>query len=250
MQVELDKNPLFSRVRWNQSRDYKGLDFRAYLTPNFYRSIQSGERFGLRDYLDLETNNQVFVINTPNPNSTGLFTRREIKEGQVSPEFPKGIYRRDAKASVFYWVGSKQVSQNYKLVLLNDLQLEQLTDGQELTIVQDLTLWLSQQLPNLSNMFRFDDTSSLGSILNSILDRFDYGNAIAFWVPNFVVTEDLTAVTGSTPSMGLIDSIGGIQTDKERSFLPFLVSGLGLATGSPVLIGSGFVLRYLESVRR
>ena len=145
-----------------------------------------------------------------------------------------------------------QVSQNYKLVLLNDLQFEQLADGQEPTLIQDFLLRLGEQLPNISDVFRFDDTSSLGSILNSVLDRFDYGNAIAFWVPNFVVTEDLTAVTGSAPSIGLLDSIGGIQTqqDNERSFLPFLVSGFGLATGNPLLIGSGFVLRYLESVRR
>ena len=137
-------------------------------------------------------------------------------------------------------------------MLLNDLQFEQLADGQEPTLIQDFLLWLSEQLPNVSDMFRFDDTSSLGSILNSVLDRFDYGNAIAFWIPNFIVTEDLTAVTGSSPSIGLLDSVGGVQSleDKERSFLPFLVSGFGLATGSPLLIGSGFVLRYLESVRR
>ena len=245
MRVTLDKNPLDTAI-WSQSRDYRGLDFRDYLTPNFYRAVQSDDRFGLSDFLNLQSNNQVFVINQPNPGRTALFSRSEIREGQQSPEAPIGIYRKDARFSVFYWVGSKQISQQFKLVNLNKLQFEQLAPNEETTIIQDALLRASEYFPSFP---RFDDTRRLGSILNDILDVFDYGNVIAVWVPDFIVQEDLSAVTGSSPSLSVLDSVS-VQKDRERSFLPFLVSGFGLATGSPLLIGSGFVLRYLESVRK
>ena len=129
---------------------------------------------------------------------------------------------------------------------LNKLQFEQLAPNEETTIIQDALLRASEYFPSFP---RFDDTRRLGSILNDILDVFDYGNVIAVWVPDFIVQEDLSAVTGSSPSLSVLDSVS-VQKDRERSFLPFLVSGFGLATGSPLLIGSGFVLRYLESVRK
>lgn len=240
--------PVFLR-RWQDSRDYKGRDFRSYINPNFYERIAEDGRFTLREYLDLESNNQLVVLNTPLPTSTGLFSRSELLNGQVSPDIPKGIYQADTTASVFYWVGQKQVSQSFRIVKLNDLSFEQLAPDVETSIFQDLLIWASGMFPDMP---RFDDTGRFGRFLNMVLDRLDYGEAIGVWVPSFQVTEDISAVTGSAPSLGLLDSIGGVQTeeDKVRSFLPFLVSGFGLATGSPVLIGSGFVLRYLESVRK
>ena len=235
---------------WSRSRDYAGRDFRAYINPNFYQRIGKDERFTLRDYLSLESNNQFLVLNDPFPTSAGTdFTPQQIFGGQVSPEIPQGVYQKDTVASVFYWFDGKQIAQSYRLVSFNNLQFEELFPEIEKTITQEILEWAFEFVPQMPE---FNEERRLGQILNSILDRIDYGNVIGVWIPSFRVIEDISAVTGSAPSQGLLGSIGGIQSEEEkvRSFLPFLVSGLGLATGSPVLIGSGFVLRYLESVRK
>ena len=49
-------------TEWVDSRDYRGSDFRQYITPDFYEQMRGTDT---SEYLSLMANNKVFALNSP-----------------------------------------------------------------------------------------------------------------------------------------------------------------------------------------
>jgi hypothetical protein len=66
------------------------------------------------------------------------------------------------------------------------------------------------------------------------------------WVEGATVAQPIDIVTAdTTKTQSKTTDIVKKQT--SSSLLPWLVSGVGLATGQPIFIGAGLLLRFLES---
>ena len=227
-------------VTWRQSRDFKGLDFRNYIEPSFYQPLQN--RYSFRDYLDMVANRTCVAVNLPYPRQIFDTLPSTLKNGQVSPVIEKGIYKRYTTAKVYYWADGFQFTQVYKLIPINEITVEMLTSDEQLTVMQELSLWLSDFLQR----FRFNESEDrqtrFESLFNWIRDNLNYAQAIAIWVPTGgSLRQQLSAVTGQ-PSGTSAAPFQGSKAG-NASALPLLLTGFGLVTGNLWLSGIGLLLR-------
>lgn len=227
-------------VTWRQSRDFKGLDFRNYIEPSFYQPLKNQYRF--RDYLDMVANRTCVAVNLPYPRQIFDTAPSTLKDGQVSPIIEKGVYKKYTTAKVYYWVDGYQFTQLYKLMPINEVTVEMLTDKERLTVIQNVALWLgdiaSRFIPNSNE----DSQTRFETFFNWIRDNLNYAQAIAIWVPSGgSLRQQLSAVTGQ-PSETSAAPIQGSKAG-NASALPLLLAGFGLVTGNLWLSGIGLLLR-------
>lgn len=253
--------PLFQGVTFKDSRDYKGLDFKAYLTPNSYQPLSAFTGFGKYD--DIIDQGRLVAINQPYPMSYNGYTQDQVKSSQVSPSpINFGTYTENTRINMYYWLGLEQLSTSFVLIPFRDVQIDQLSDKESRTLLQNILVWIAENISNrIAERLQREsekETSNQGK-WQKIIDWFKSnraGNAVGVWIQSGRAIEPLSVVTGvqfENNSNGLPNRNGlpnkrtppnPVEKTKTNP-LPYIVSGLGLAMGSPSLIGAGLLLRYL-----
>ena len=247
---------LFKGLSFRDSRDYKGDSFQDYLTPNTYQPLRDVSGFGRWD--DMIDENRLIPINNPTAFAIDGFTQSQVNNSRVSPipEPIKTTFVLDTQLQVFYWVGDTQLTNVFTIIPFKDVDVNQLSDEDTRTLLQDVLLWVTE---NVSGVLaeRLQDSSDEEEQdkprlqrLVTFLKRYSFGSALGVWVSSGRVEEPIAVVTGTVDNGLPLKGRGkadGVQTSKTVNPLPYLVSGLGVVTGSPTIIASGLLLRFLES---
>jgi hypothetical protein len=174
----------------------------------------------------------------------------DITDAVVSPLPPsEGSYLNGTQIMIYYWIDGVQLNTLYTLIPFNDVSLEMLIDEDLLNLRQQIlvrgTGWLGRQVDKLRQ--EPDDYKFLVNI-RSYANTYGIANALGVWVQTGRVAEPISVVTGATVSNrtsgpNVSDTVAKMNTD----FLGLLVSGVGIFTGNPILIGGGLVLSFIQN---
>jgi len=144
-----------------------------------------------------------------------------------SPDnFPTGFWKRGTVIEIY--------KPNYTEGKLYAYRLKLEPESKNATALQQAVQLGIDEMEEL-----FEDIPLLSNVDFKNLD--DRG----VWVVSMVTTSPLEIIENRGVQ---IDTGANDETDKPSVF-PYLVSGLGIFTGSPILIGGGLLLRFLESRR-
>ena len=232
------------RPTFENSRDYKGTDFKRYINPSFYRGdIPISAGLLIRD--QLRQNNELIAFNKPALGDIAL------RGYQVSPVIPEGIYKNRTLARVYFWKDGQQIMKRYRLISLSEVNPQQISDQVLQNLFSNMTQW---SIDLWDSKFMNAITLGIGSRaadgLEILKREIDGSDRYAFWVEEGSLTENLSAVTGRAPSQGLLESLGiteeQLQTESRRSALPLILAGAGLGTGNLWLSGIGLLLRFRQ----
>jgi len=231
------------RPSFSNSRDYKGPNFESYINPNFYRGdMPAWQGFLIRD--QLRQNNEIYAFNEPQ------LTEFELRGYQVSPTIPTGIYKKNTIARVYYWKDGQQIMKRYRLISLDDVNPQQITDQVMQNLLSNMVEWSAEFWGSkFMNAITFGIGKPVSEGLDILKREIDGSDVYGVWVQEGSLTENLSAVTGRAPSVGLLDSMGldnetiSKQAGTSGSPLPLLLAGVGLVTGNLWLSGIGLLLR-------
>ena len=231
------------RPSFANSRDYKGPDFESYINPNFYRgNMPAWQGLLIRD--QLRQNNEIYAFNEPQ------LTEFELRGFQVSPVIPTGIYKKNTVARVYYWKDGKQIMKRYRLISLDDVNPQQITEQVMQNFLSSMVEWSAEFWGSkFMNAITFGIGKPVSQGLDMLKREIDGSDVYGVWVQEGSLTENLSAVTGRAPSVGLLESMGlDNQTISEQAgtsgnALPLLLAGVGLVTGNLWLSGIGLLLR-------
>ncbi len=240
---------LFDGLSFSDSRDYKGSDFKAYIDPSFYRGeVPNWQGLLTRD--QLRTNGELIALNEPDSTEVLDPNRTQLLGFRVSPQIPNGVYKRGTQALVYYWKDGFQYSVSYTLVSLDRINPETLSTQVTESIYSNILQQSSDILKSkFARFVTFGISGQIAPFIDTLQQEVDELDIFAVWVRGGTAIQPIEVVTSKPSGTSVLDDID-VNAENVRSFLPFLVSGFGLATGNPLLIGGGFVLRYLESVKK
>lgn len=231
------------RPSFANSRDYKGPNFESYINPNFYRGDMSAWQ-GLLIRDQLRQNGEIYAFNEPH------ITEFELRGFQVSPVIPTGIYKKNTVARVYYWKDGKQIMKRYRLISLDDVNPQQITDQVFQNLLSSMVEWSAEFWGSkFMNAITFGIGKPVSEGLNILKSEIDGSDVYGVWVQEGSLTENLSTVTGRAPSVGLLDSMQldnqtiSEQASTSGSPLPLLLAGVGLVTGNLWLSGIGLLLR-------
>ena len=248
----------FQGLTFRDSRDYKGENFRAYLRPDTYEPRQSV--FGFATWSDWIDQGRLTPVMLPFSRAvSGTLTKSgrnitgpDITDAVVSPLPPtEGSYLNGTQIMMYYWIDGMQFNTLYTLIPFNDVSLEMLIDEDLLNLRQQIlvrgTGWLGRQVEKLRQ--EPDDYKFLVDV-RSYANTYGIANALGVWVQTGRVAEPISVVTGSavsnrTPGQNVSDKV--IAAKINTDFLGLLVSGVGIFTGNPLLIGGGLVLSFIQN---
>jgi hypothetical protein len=252
----------FQGLKFEDSRDYRGEGFREYLQPNTYEPITNFSGRGGID--ELINENRLIALNIPYPLTTyASFSQQQIKDSQVSPNpIQFGTYTEETTILVYYWIDREQLATVYRIVPFITIDPDQLSDQETRTLLQDVLIWISETLgkaaAQAAQQGGGDDKQRLKRIIDWLKSR-RIGKTIGLWIQSGRVVETLEDVTGVSfdretnrpfGNRGKGDGVRGVPKSESKSEsvnpLPYLISGLGIATGSPVVFGVGLLVSYLE----
>lgn len=238
---------IFKGQSWSKSRDNRGDDFLSYLDPRFYGgSIPNWQGLLVRNQLRL--NNELIAFNEPDLQETGFGTdRQQLLGSRVSPRIPTGIYKSGTRASVFYWKDGFQYSVVYELLPLDSLAPETISNQ----VVESVGASILEGYSDALNS-RFARLVSLGSsqLLAQFVDllqqEIEEADIFGIWVRRGTAIQPIENVV-SKPDSERKSALDGMELNtKKVNPLPYLISGLGIATGSPVVFGAGLLVSFLE----
>ena len=250
----------FQGLTFRDSRDYKGPDFRAYLRPDTYEPRQSV--FGFAAWEDWIDQGRLTPVMLPFSRAiSGRMTQSgrniagaDITDAVVSPLPPTdGSYLNGTQIIMYYWIDGVQLNTLYTLIPFNDVSLEMLIEEDLLNLRQQIlvrgTGWLSRQLESLKQ--EPDDYKFLVNV-RSYANTYGIANALGVWVQTGRVAEPISVVTGLSVSNRIPtgDSANTASVPAEKmntDFLGLIVSGVGIFTGNPLLIGGGLVLSFIQN---
>ena len=243
----------FRGLTFSDSRDYAGTDFRQYLRPDTYEPRQSV--FGQAAWEDWIDQGRLTPIMDPFSRSFQDIDGRKITGSRVSPLPSKeGSYTENTQMMVYYWVDGLQINTLYTLMPLPSVQLEMLVARERLNLRQKVLLFVSEGLGKaLKSLVKQADESEkddLNFLINFRKYASTYGiaNALGVWVPTARVAEPISVVTGTSNTTGSNTDTGSNTTQKMNTdFLGLLVSGVGIFTGNPILIGGGLILSFIQN---
>ena len=249
--------PITKQLTFKDSRDYRSDDFLDYIDPKFYGG-DIPRWTGLLVSNQLRLNNELIALNEPDMGEVLQPDRPQLRGFRVSPQIPNGVYKNNTRALVYYWVDGNQYSVEYYLRSLDSVDPatveEQVLDGLFSSLLGYTgDLYRSQ----LANFVTFGISGKVARVIDMLQNEIDDADVFGIWVRGATVVQPISVVTSTTrtPDKGLLESLGlDPETleplEKKTSILPILVSGIGIATQQPLLIGGGFVLRYLEGLRK
>ena len=236
------------RPSFANSRDYKGPDFESYIEPKFYRGdMPAWQGFLIRD--QLRQNNEIYAFNEPH------IAEVELRGVQVSPVIPTGIYKKNTVARVYYWKDSKQIMKRYRLISLDDVNPQQITDQVMQNLLSSMLEWSAEYWGSkFMNAITFGIGKPVSEGIKLLKREIDGSDVYGVWVQEGSLTENLSSVTGYAPSVGLLESLGldpatlkpkdeQAVAGRGRNALPLLLTGAGLVTGQIWLSGLGLLLR-------
>ena len=154
---------------------------------------------------------------------------------------------------MYYWIDGMQFNTLYTLIPFNDVSLEMLIDEDLLNLRQQIlvrgTGWLGRQVDKLRQ--EPDDYKFLVDV-RSYANTYGIANALGVWVQTGRVAEPISVVTGAsvsnrTPTGDSANTDSGTAAKMNTDFLGLLVSGVGIFTGNPLLIGGGLVLSFIQN---
>tara|TARA_S200002703_G_scaffold71457_1_gene61958 strand:+ start:322 stop:1062 length:741 start_codon:yes stop_codon:yes gene_type:complete len=236
---------LFKGQRFSDSRDYRGDDFRAYLEPSFYGgAIPNWQGLLIRN--QLRTNGELVALNEPELQELGTDTRPQLRGFRVSPQIPTGIYKRNTRANVYYWRDGMQYSTVYYLRSLDSVSPESISN-------QVLESIYSQILEEASDILRsklvriatLGTSSFVANFIDLLQEEVDEADIFGVWVRGATVISPIDSVTSEPSGSSALDGVD-VEGSRKINPLPYLISGLGIATGSPVVFGAGLLVSFLE----
>lgn len=237
---------LFKGQRFSDSRDFKGNDFLSYLEPSFYGgSIPNWQGLLIRN--QLRTNGELVALNEPELQELGTDTRPQLRGFRVSPQIPTGIYKRNTRALVYYWRDGMQYSTEYFLRSLDSVSPESISN-------QVLESIYSQILEEASDILRsklvriatLGTSSFVANFIDLLQEEVDEADIFGVWVRGATVISPIDSVT-SEPSDRSRGALDGVDIEGRKvNPLPYLISGLGIFTGSPLVFGAGLLVSFLE----
>jgi len=222
-------------IQWVDSRDYRGPDFRQYITPDFYEQMRGTST---SEYLSLMANNKVFALNTPQNKGVFNYTADEIQALQVSPEIPAGIYDKNVRAIVYYMDDEYQYATSFRVVVLSELNIAMFTDDP--TLYQRFTIWVANNAPTVPTLQSGNE--NLDSLIANVQDAFDYPNQVGLWVQSANIREPIEVVTGRPyDGASVFESLtNDKKQSKNMNLLPLVLIGGGLLAGSvPLALAGG-----------
>jgi len=235
------------RPTFDKSRDYKGPDFINYVEPEFYRGgIPAWNGLIIRD--QLRKNGELVAFNPPGLGDIAL------RGYQVSPRIPEGIYKDRTLARVYFWKDGQQIMKRYRLISLTEIKPQQITEQ----VYQNLLAYYFEWAEEFWDRdFLNEITLGAGERISDGLDvikrEIEGAEVFAVWVEEGSLTENLSAVTGVMPDVGLLESLGLTEEEIQEQYterygnknaLPWLLTGAGLVTGNLWLSGLGLFLRF------
>jgi hypothetical protein len=81
--------------------------------------------------------------------------------------------------------------------------------------------------------------------LQLLKNEIDGVDIYGVWVEGATVSQPIDIVTADTTKTQ--SKTTDIVKQQQNSLLPWIVSGLGVVSGQPIIIGAGLLLRFLES---
>lgn len=238
---------LFLGQRWEDSRDNKGKDFLSYLEPSFYGGpIPNWQGLLIRN--QLRTNRELIAFNEPELQETGFGTDRpQLLGSRVSPQVPPGIYKSGTRANVFYWKDGFQYSVVYELVPLDSLAPETISNQVVQSIGSSILEGYSDALNSrFARLISLGSSQLLAQLVDLLQQEIEEADIFGVWVRRGTAKQPIDVVVSKAGS----DSKGALEgmelNTKKVNPLPYLISGLGIATGSPLVFGAGLLVNYLE----
>lgn len=232
---------LFEGVDFKETPSYLGERFQDYMIPNSFEPLVA--LAGLGSFTDAIDEGRLIPCWEPFPKVSGDRPASATLEGNRQSPLPqRGTYTAGTIVNVFYWVGSTQYRITYQLTPLTEVSIESIIDYDQLNAFQRL---IAEIVPRLANLFPTDDSNSTNTdkkerFVGKVIDWFQrnqIGNALGAWVE--VASEQ-------TPIAGLESESTRTAEKPKVDFLGLLVSGVGIFTGNPVLIGGGLVLSFIK----
>lgn len=234
---------LFKGQRFSDSQQYRGDDFLSYIEPSFYGGpIPNWQGLIVRNRL--RANNEIIALNEPELQELGQGNRPQLRGLRVSPQIPTGIYKTNTRALVYYWKDGLQYATEYFLTPLDAVDPNSIAN-------QAIEGILSQILKESSDILKSEVARlvSLGTsqyaarLLDMVQTELDDADIFGVWVRRATVISPIDSVT-SEPSGG--SAIDGLEVKSRVNPLPYLISGLGIFTGSPLVFASGLLVSFLE----
>ena len=235
---------LFKGQRFSNSQGYRGNDFKLYLDPAFYGGpIPNWQGLLVRN--QLRTNGELIALNEPELQEMGTDTRPQLRGFRVSPQIPTGIYKRNTRANVYYWRDGLQYSTVYYLRSLDSVSPEsisnQVIESIYSAILEESTDILRSKLIRIATLGTSRFVANFLDLLQQEVDEVDI---FGVWVRGATVISPIDSVTSEPSGGSAIDGFnvagGGVNP------LPYLISGLGIFTGSPLVFASGLLVSFLE----
>lgn len=251
---------LFKGVDFKETPSYLGERFQDYMIPNSFEPLVS--LAGLGSFQDAIDEGRLIPCWEPFPKVSGDRPASATLEGNRQSPLPqRGTYTAGTIVNVFYWVGSTQYRITYQLTPLTEVSIQSIIDYDQLNAFQRL---IAEVVPRLANLFPTDDdgnasapgageaTTEKERFVSRVIDWFQrnqIGNALGAWI-EVASQETPIAGLGSPTLTGRTDTVfAGMDVTAPKAkvdFLGLLVSGVGIFTGNPVLIGGGLVLSFIK----
>ncbi len=249
-------DPIRRPVSFSDSRDYKGENFLDYIDPSFYGGgLPTWTGLLVRN--QLRTNNELIAFNEPELQEVLIPDRPQLRGSRVSPQIPNGVYKRNTRALVYYWKDGIQYSVEYYLRPLDSLDPATVEEQVVQGLFGALLEWTGNTYRSeFANFVTFGISGRLANVIDMLQNEVELADIAGVWVRGATVMQPIELVTNRAGTAeSLLDSLGidpatGEPYRKKASIIPILVSGVGLATQNPLLIGGGFVLRYIEGLRK
>ena len=177
------------RPSFSNSRDYKGPDFESYIEPKFYRGdMPAWQGLLIRD--QLRQNGEIYAFNEPH------ITEFELRGFQVSPVIPTGIYKKNTIARVYYWKDGQQIMKRYRLISLDDVNPQQITDQVMQNLLSSMLEWSAEFWGSkFMNAITFGIGKPVSEGIKLLKREIDGIDVYGVWVQEGSLTENLSAVT-------------------------------------------------------
>ena len=250
-QLENTKLNSDAQYTWSDSRDYNGTNFLSYITPSFYR-LDATTITSFLSWDILRINNELIAFNEPE-----LMTALEIPPGAlVSPTMPIGIYKRNAIATLYFWIDGNQITQRYQLQSLSRQSVATLSKQTQTMIFNRFMGGFSDLARRLNILGGLD---KLADLTDYLVEQVNAENVFGVWVPVGRLTQNIFTVAGDPNDGESVlegycrlnpnDPICNQESKKSSSIslLPWILTGAGLVTGNLWLAGAGLILKLRNS---
>jgi hypothetical protein len=254
----------YQGLTFRDSRDYKGDNFRAYLQPDTFEGRQAVfGRAAWEEWIDEGRLTPImepfpFGIEGVNTQSGRPLSPAIITNSVVSPlPSKKGSYLDGTQTMVYYWIDGMQYNTLYRLIPFSQVNFDMLLDRDKLLLRQKILVKITEWLGGLVDKLKKESESETDLnfliIFRKWATRYGIVEALGVWVMTARVAEPISVVTSAAQNefnaiYGIDDTTSGGTTGKMNTdFLGLLVSGVGIFTGNPLLIGGGLVLSFIQN---